>query len=246
MKALSVRNGRYYYSLRKYSLLRVLSFERIQTYFSLLPTGDAVLDYGAGDRPYEELLRTKYVSYVAADYAVTHASFYDGKAPDLLLDGNRIPLSDGTVDCVVLTEVLEHLYEPRIVLAELNRVLKSGGVLIGTVPFAIQQHDEPHDYHRYTYYCLKRMFEDAGFRVAELDYIGDAVGVVIASSLAVLEIIPKAFQKMRLAPVADVLRALFRIPAFLYYYGCKVGCDPGRVPYFKRYPLGFSFCLAKD
>jgi 2-polyprenyl-3-methyl-5-hydroxy-6-metoxy-1,4-benzoquinol methylase len=41
---------------------------------------------------------------------------------------------DETFDCVICSEVLEHLYDPLIAIKEAHRVLKKGGVYISTVP----------------------------------------------------------------------------------------------------------------
>jgi SAM-dependent methyltransferase len=238
------RKGRYYYPLRCYSLLRVLSFERFTHYLLRAPAGDVVLDYGAGDRPYEEMLHKKYRRYIAADHVATHENYCGGR-PDILLNDAPLPLESASVDCVILTEVLEHVFDPRAALADLRRVLKPGGILCGTVPFAIQHHDEPYDYHRYTYYCLERMFRETGFEVEALDYVGDMVGVCLSTAATIGEAIPRALAKLHLGILAAGLRILFRLPLFAYYYGCKAGLNPAKLRYFKRYPLGFSFQMRK-
>ncbi len=46
----------------------------------------------------------------------------------------HIPLTDQSFDLAVCTEMLEHLIHPRRAVAEIQRVLKPGGVLIGSVP----------------------------------------------------------------------------------------------------------------
>jgi len=246
VKTVSSKRGRYYYPLGSYSLLRTLSFERFSKYFRETPGGDLVLDYGAGDRPYEEMLRTKYSRYLAVDFATTHLSYYNGKMPDIFVtSGGTLPVDDMSVDCVVLTEVLEHIYDPREVLADLERVLKPGGRLLGTVPFAIQHHDEPFDFYRYTYYCLQRMFVDTGFEILNLDYVGDMVAVCASTSVSMFEIFPKGLDKLHLKLVGKGLRKLLHLPLFAYYYVAKVGLNPAKIGYFKRYPLGFSFCCLK-
>jgi len=245
MKTIEYSNGRYRYPLFKYSLTRVLSFERFHHYFEDLTSGDVVLDYGAGDRPYEEMLKTKYKAYLAADYEATYSA-YHGKPPDLLLTDAKMSLGAESVDCVVLTEVLEHVYEPRVLLHELHRVLKTGGKILGSVPFAIQHHDEPFDYHRYTFYCLQKMFQDAGFRIQHLEYVGDLVAVVISTTITALAILPKGLEKMRMTWLAVLVRWAIGIPGFAYYYACKAGLKPAAVPYFRRYPLGFTFCIIKN
>lgn len=50
--------------------------------------------------------------------------------------GDRIPWPDGCFDTVVVSEVLEHLEDAVLLatLGEIRRVLRSGGVLLGTTP----------------------------------------------------------------------------------------------------------------
>jgi ubiquinone/menaquinone biosynthesis C-methylase UbiE len=53
----------------------------------------------------------------------------------LLADLERLAVADGSFENAVMSEVLEHLERFESVLAEVRRVLKSGGRLILTVPF---------------------------------------------------------------------------------------------------------------
>lgn len=46
----------------------------------------------------------------------------------------HIPLADETFDAAICSEMLEHLIYPRRAVAEIQRLLKPGGVLIGSVP----------------------------------------------------------------------------------------------------------------
>ncbi len=45
-----------------------------------------------------------------------------------------LPFEDGRFDCVVLQEVIEHLQNPVLVMKEIHRVLKPGGVFILSTP----------------------------------------------------------------------------------------------------------------
>lgn len=49
-------------------------------------------------------------------------------------DMESLPFDDETFSTIIATEVLEHLPNPEVALAELHRVLKPGGKLLGTVP----------------------------------------------------------------------------------------------------------------
>jgi SAM-dependent methyltransferase len=49
-------------------------------------------------------------------------------------DALALPYSDGTFDCVIASEILEHVPDDATAIAELIRVLKPGGALAVTVP----------------------------------------------------------------------------------------------------------------
>jgi 2-polyprenyl-3-methyl-5-hydroxy-6-metoxy-1,4-benzoquinol methylase len=45
-----------------------------------------------------------------------------------------LPLADGSFDCVLLSEVIEHLEAPKVSIREASRVLRPGGRLLVTTP----------------------------------------------------------------------------------------------------------------
>jgi SAM-dependent methyltransferase len=49
-------------------------------------------------------------------------------------DARSLPYADETFDCVIASEILEHITQDDIAIAELIRVLKAGGTLAVTVP----------------------------------------------------------------------------------------------------------------
>lgn len=46
----------------------------------------------------------------------------------------RLPIKDNKFDVVILGEVIEHLEEPRVVLREIHRILKSSGYILLDTP----------------------------------------------------------------------------------------------------------------
>jgi len=48
--------------------------------------------------------------------------------------GELLPLADGSFDCVLLSEVIEHLEAPKVSIREASRVLRPGGRLLVTTP----------------------------------------------------------------------------------------------------------------
>lgn len=58
-------------------------------------------------------------------------------APDIkFIEGDieKLPFPDKNFDTVICTEILEHLLDPLKAIKEIKRILKNGGVLIGSVP----------------------------------------------------------------------------------------------------------------
>ena len=57
-----------------------------------------------------------------------------GRAQTVVGDALALPYPDGAFDCVIASEILEHVPADDAAIAELVRVLKPGGVLAVTVP----------------------------------------------------------------------------------------------------------------
>ena len=79
---------------------------------------------------------------------------------DIQADTYRLPFCDNVFDVALCTEVLEHLHTPLRALREMRRVLKPGGKLLLTTPFAYPIHYAPTDYYRYTRFGLMHLLSD--------------------------------------------------------------------------------------
>lgn len=79
---------------------------------------------------------------------------------DIQADAYRLPFRDETFDTVLCTEVLEHTHSPQLALSEVHRVLKPGGKLLLTTPFAFPIHYGPTDYYRFTRFGLLHLLRD--------------------------------------------------------------------------------------
>ena len=127
--------------------------------------GQVVLDAGAGRAQYRKLFA--HAQYETADFLAVAGKKY--RRPDYVCDLVAIPVPDARFDHVVCTQVLEHLPEPQRVVAELARVLKPGGTLWLSAPLFYAEHERPYDFFRYTRYGLRRLLEEPGFEVLELE-----------------------------------------------------------------------------
>lgn len=105
---------------------------------SWIGSGKVVLDLGGRDGS----LTRHYMSanrVIIADVdcaALAHARERYGIETKEVNLNEQLPFEDGTIDAVVMAEVLEHLPYPRFVLGEVKRVLRGGGQFIGSIPLA--------------------------------------------------------------------------------------------------------------
>ncbi|HKR07037.1 MAG TPA: class I SAM-dependent methyltransferase [Bacteroidia bacterium] len=132
-----------------------------------------LLDIGCGKMPYRKfILENSTVNkYVGLD--IENALAYDENVkPDFTWDGITMPFEDSEFNCALGTEVLEHCFEPGIILKEVYRVLKPGGVFFFTVPFLWNLHEVPHDEYRYTPFALEKHLKNAGFSEVEIKATG--------------------------------------------------------------------------
>lgn len=83
-----------------------------------------------------------------------------------------------TFDSAILSDVLEHLERPNIALSSIRATLKTGGVLILTVPFLYGIHEAPYDFRRFTRYGLKSELTHAGFERIEIQELGGLMSVI--------------------------------------------------------------------
>ncbi|MBE1547963.1 SAM-dependent methyltransferase [Mycobacterium sp. OAS707] len=114
---------------------------------------------------------------------------------DLMLDLN-FPLeglNSDSFDVVVLSDVLEHISEPALLMSEIARILKPGGRLLLNVPFIYWIHEGPYDYYRYTRFALDRLARQAGLEVVDLVPLGGWIEVMADLSSKLLEHFRLAF-----------------------------------------------------
>ena len=122
-----------------------------------------VVDLGCGRMPYRALVPAARYVGVDLDTPVTR----ELAAADILYDGRRLPLAAGSFDGALCSQVLEHVFTPEEFLREIARVLRPGGWLVLTVPFVWDEHEQPHDYARYSSFGLRALLERTGFEVVE-------------------------------------------------------------------------------
>lgn len=96
--------------------------------------------------------------------------------PNIFADVSAVPLPTASIDTVICTEVLEHLANPAACAAEIQRILRPGGLAFVSVPFMYPIHADPYDFQRFTEDGLRQLFR--GFSTLEIIPMGGYLGVL--------------------------------------------------------------------
>lgn len=129
-----------------------------------LPLGGKLLDFGCADVPYRHFFGAD-VQYVAADLP-------GNPLADVTLNPDgTLPTEDDGFDGLMSTQVLEHVTDPALYLAECFRVLRPGGRMLLSTHGVFVYHPDPQDLWRWTCEGLTKVVSDAGFEIERFEGI---------------------------------------------------------------------------
>ncbi|WP_020596176.1 class I SAM-dependent methyltransferase [Spirosoma panaciterrae] len=185
------------WSLRRY----------IQRVARLVPAGASIVDVGAGECQYKPYF--SHARYVSTDWCGTTDHHAYSAGIDYICSADDMPFEDASYDFVLSNQMLEHVRYPERVIAEMSRILKPGGLLFLTAPQTWEEHEVPHDYHRFTQYAMKAYAAEYGFEVLEIKPQGGRF-IVIGHFLAWS--IPTLFKHHLGSPYGTALGALVFYP----------------------------------
>lgn len=135
-----------------------------------------LLDLGCGKVPFYAAYKKHIEDCTCVDWSNSpHNSLHIDIECDL---NGCIPLDGERFDTILMSDVLEHIYDPQHLLLECHRLLKPDGHLIINVPFLYWIHEAPFDYYRFTKFALLRMADEACFHVQTLQPVGGGLDVL--------------------------------------------------------------------
>ena len=131
----------------------------LRSYFPRSEGPDAIaLDMGCGSGLHRQICEHAGFRWAGLDYG-------DPGAP-ILGDGHALPFADDSVSFVLSLAVLEHIRYPFVVASEVMRVLRPGGVYIGTVSYLEPFHGD--SYYHHTHLGTWNTLATAGFEVVRV------------------------------------------------------------------------------
>ena len=134
-------------------------------------SGRLVLDHGCGDAHRRAEIERAGATYVGLD---PYSSSSDLAAP-----GDHVPLAVASVDAVVSNAVLHLVPDPRADVAEIGRVLKPGGVLVGYVGFL--EGDPEQARFLFTHLALSETMKAGGLELMEISVSAYGLDVQLAN-----------------------------------------------------------------
>ena len=102
-----------------------------------IPAGGRAIDVGCGRSLFSEIEAAFPFTVVAGDLEYVGVRTRAGEVPEqqwAVFDADRLPFADEQFDAVFAGEIIEHMPDAPVTLAEWRRVLKPGGVAIITTP----------------------------------------------------------------------------------------------------------------
>ncbi|MFN8435238.1 MAG: methyltransferase domain-containing protein [Anaerolineales bacterium] len=107
--------------------------------------------------------------------------------PNIFADVTCVPMLSNSVNCILCTEVLEHIQNPQTCVDEIHRILLDDGIVFVSTPFFYPVHADPHDFQRFTEDGLRYLFRE--FKTVEVYRMGGYAGVLgLLVELGVMEL----------------------------------------------------------
>ncbi|HJS53458.1 MAG TPA: methyltransferase domain-containing protein [Chitinophagaceae bacterium] len=145
-----------------------------------IPAGLTILDAGAGESQFKKYC--SHLKYISQDFGQYHGEgeiglqtgSWDNSKLDIVSDILSIPLPDHSVDAIMCTEVLEHIPDPLGAIKEFSRLVKPGGYLLLTAPFASLTHFAPYHFASgLSRFFYEKFLPENNFEITDLSLNGN-------------------------------------------------------------------------
>ena len=159
----------------------------VEEFASSLPKDARLLDAGAGEGNYKHYFAAQ--RYCGLDLGVGDRQWNYSRL-DVVGDLSVLPFRDATFDACLNVVTLEHVKDPALVIREIARTLAPGGRFLLIVPFEWEEHQQPHDYFRFTRYSLAYLLDQAGLETVSIRPVGGFFRMLSRRMLYALQFFP--------------------------------------------------------
>lgn len=147
-----------------------------------------VLEIGAGEY-------NTHSAYLSDDCRHFSLNLAVSERPTVAGDARLMPFRDCSFDGIIMLEVLEHIPTPDLLIKEIMRVLKVGGIMIGSTRFIHPQHGAPNDYYRFSVDSIELLFSEySECRIEKLGNRLHVLGDIVTENYYFLRIFNRLIQ----------------------------------------------------
>lgn len=180
----------------RYPLRFMIMYEgQLKTIKSMVNLGQDILDVGAGDGLLAEILLKDAKTLTALDISLKRIKRCAERCKNgyfIVADAEKLPFKKENFNCIIASELIEHLIEPEKFLRSAYNVLKKRGTLIISTPsglFYENNLDEilkDHHLHTFSPKRLKSLLKKSGFKPTAVKGMGFKLRIKLPKLLGIL------------------------------------------------------------
>ena len=199
------------------SILRIFQ----QEVFKKFKIEGQIIEFGAS-----EIIHKNFCYSNLENCNITYSNINPLNKKFINLDLQKKITTETKYDCIVIFNVLEHLFDTNLAFKNLSTICKKKGKIIGSTPFIFRVHGAPKDYSRFTKDYLIKLLKLNNFENIEVIELGTGPFLACVSLLrSYLKYIPIFYQLLVLSSLLiDKLIKLI------------IKTDPKKI-----YPIGYIF-----
>jgi len=215
-----------------------------------VPKNSKILDVSSGTKPYQQYFGHCHYTSHEFEGNVNIKDTFRGEAEkqhDIYSPIDSIPMPNNEYDCIICTEVFEHIPEPIRAMGEFVRLCKPGGQILITAPFTSGIHQEPyHFYSGFSPFFYTFLKEKYNLDIIDFKSQGDTFLLQNQEINRTLSHIhPTIFKNSELYRTYQQIRHFLHLYTLQMSDDSKVNHEMTEVNDFNRFTIGYCVLFQK-